>query len=170
MRMLARIRVSLVVGATIGLLVPHNSFGRGPAVGKQVRDVALQAGGTLQGTLMTAAGTPASDQRVLLLSNDEVVVEAVTGPEGRFSVSGIRPGVYSVRADESQGVYRLWSTGAAPPSALPELLLISDDGQVVRGGGRFGGSNGNMLLMGGLLLAAGVIGGVIGYNIRDDAS
>ena len=64
----------------------------------------------------------------------------------------------------------LWAEGTAPPSARPEVLLVSEDGQVVRGGGRFGGSNANLILMGGLVLVAGVIGGVIGYNIKDDAS
>ena len=170
MRILAMVRVSLVVGATLGLLIPNTALARGPVVSKQVRDVALQPGGMLQGTLLTSSGRPDVDQTVLVVAGNEVVARAVTDRDGRFTVHGMRAGVYSVRADESQGVYRLWAAGTAPPSARGELLMVTDDGRVVRGGGRFGSSKGNMLLMGGLILAAGVIGGVIGYNIQDDAS
>jgi hypothetical protein len=167
MSIVARVRASLVIGSLIGLLIPHNAFAGDPVVRQQVRDVALQAGGTLEGMLMTAEGRPETNRTVYLLSNDEVVAKAVTATDGRFSIGGIRAGVYSLRAGESQSVYRLWSGSAAPPSAASKLLLVPNDGQVVRGGGRSGGS-GNLLLVGGLIVAAGVIGGVIGYNIRDD--
>ena len=168
MNVLAILRNSLVAAATLGLLVPVEAFAGNPVKRAEIGDVQLAAGGTLQGTLMTAAGRPDAERTVHLIANNEVVAGANTNADGRFSFRGIRPGVYSVRAGDSHATYRLWSIDAAPPAAQPELLLVTDEQQVVRGGGRFGGGKGNMLLVAGLIAAAGVIGGVIGYNIRDD--
>lgn len=170
MKLLSQVRRCLIVGATLGLLMPQATFAGERTHRSPIRDVALQQAGTLRGAILSAEGKNATGQRVSLAANGELVADAVVGADGKFAIVGIRPGVYSVSVGESQNVVRLWSTTAAPPAATPELLLVDQQSLVVRGKGGGGAhlpSFDHPFLVGGMLLTAGLIGGVIGYNIKD---
>lgn len=168
MTLATRIRSCLVAGAVFGMLLPQVGFGETTAVRAVVRDAALQAGGTLQGALVSANGKPQTGRTVQLLSRGEIVAKTVTDREGRFGFRGLHAGVYALHTEGVATGYRLWAEGAAPPSAVSDILLVSGQEPVVRGAPF--GPGGKPLLLGGLLIAAGVIGGVIGYNVRDTAS
>jgi hypothetical protein len=158
----------------VGILVPQSVYavngplqtpnGSAPAV----QDVALNADGHLVGQLIDVNGSPQNESVVRLQQDGRDVATVVTDRHGRFAVANVRAGLYQVTSDRANGVYRVWTAQAAPPAAHGRVLLV-DQETVVRGQG---GNWRRTLLIGGLIISAGVIGGVIGYNIRDvdDAS
>ena len=170
MKVLGHVRRLLIVGATLGLMMPQVTFA-GERTNSPIRDVALQQGSSLRGEVLSMQGQRSAGKTISLATNGEVVAKAVTGADGKFVVSGVTPGVYSVVVDNTPSTVRLWSGAAAPPSATPELLLVEQEPQVVRGmhGDHFPQWD-HPLLVSGLLVTAGLIGGIIGYNIKDDAS
>ncbi len=168
MRIQATIQQSIVWLAAVGLLIPQVGLSAGRDGQTPIRDLALQPGATLQGVLLTVEGQPAANQSVVLLSHHEPVARVSTGADGRFAFTGVRPGLHALATDQVQLAVRVWSPSAAPPSAVSEVLVVTEQGPVVRGAfGGFWPKWQHPLLVGGLLITAGVIGGVIGYNIRD---
>lgn len=169
MKLLAQVRRTLMVGATIGLLMPPMTFGGDRVHPSSIRDVALQQAGTLRGEALSAQGPRVAGTPIAISTDGEIVADAVVGANGKFAVSGLRPGVYSVVVGDSQSIVRLWSEAAAPPVATSELILVDQQQQIVRGelGHGFLPRWNHPVMVNGLLLTVGVIGGVIGYNIRD---
>lgn len=167
MKLVARMKNCLVVGAVVGLLVPQAALAQQPTQGS-IRDAALGSGGVLKGTLFSTEGQPEAGQDVHLVASGELIARVRTDADGQFEFRGLRGGMYMLQAQGATASYRLWSEDAAPPSAVSEVLLMSDDSLVARG--QIFPEVSRPLLLGGLLIAAGVIGGVIGYNIKDDAS
>ena len=174
MRFLTACRHVVVMLATVGLIVPQIAFaGNGPQDTAQprnaaVQDVALNPGGQLSGQLLDSNGSPVIGSKIQLLQNGKTVATATTNRSGQFAVDGLHAGIYQINSNQTAGIYRVWTAEGAPPVADSRVLLC-EDGRVVRAQR---GNVKNMLLIGGLIVTAGVIGGVIGYNIRDvdDAS
>jgi hypothetical protein len=129
-----------------------------------IQDVSLDRQGTLQGQLVDANGKPVAAASVSLRQNGQVAGRAATDRTGQFTFANTRTGVYEIAAAGTNGVYRVWTAEAAPPAANGKVLLV-DKGDVVRGQEN---NARRLLLCTGLILGAGVIGGVIGYNIKDD--
>jgi hypothetical protein len=132
--MLRFVRYGVVVLACVGMLMPRAAWAAGqrPAGNEQrVVDVALDAGGLFQGQVVDPDNVATVACEVVLLRNGQEVARTTTDREGRFSVSGLRGGVYQVMAGGGGGVYRLWAPGTAPPSAGSSALVIAGD--VVRG-------------------------------------
>jgi hypothetical protein len=93
----------------------------------------------LQGA--STVGVPVS-----VRSQDKEVAKTATAKDGRFTVSGLRGGVYQVAAGEGQGVYRVWSAKAAPPSAQKNAVVYT---------GMFGG--GPKMLLTNPIVIAGIV-------------
>lgn len=167
MKLVSGIQTCLIAGAVFGMLLPQASFAETRLPQPEIKDAALQAGGMLQGSLLSVNGETQSGRDVQLLSRGEVVARTVTDSEGRFGFRGLRPGLYALQADGVASGYRVWADAAAPPSAVSEVLLVSSQSSVVRG---LAPNITKPLILVGLLTAAGVIGGVIGYNVKDTAS
>jgi hypothetical protein len=168
MRLLTQVKRFLIVGATLGLLTPQTTLAGNRHNNSPIRDVALQPGGILRGEVLSTQGQSAAGKPISLAANGELVANAAVGADGKFVIGGLRPGVYLVTVGETQSVLRLWSRMAAPPAATSELLLVDQQSQVVRGahGGHLPQWD-HPILVTGLLITAGVIGGVIGYNLKD---
>jgi hypothetical protein len=132
--MLRFVRCGVVVLACVGMLMPRAAWAAGqlPAGDDQkVIDVALDAGGLLQGQVVDPDSVATAACEVVLLRNGQEVARTTTDREGRFCVSGLRGGVYEVLAGGGGGVYRLWAPRTAPPSANSSALVVAGD--VVRG-------------------------------------
>ncbi len=142
-----------------------------------VTDVRLNQNGALTGQLVDRQGLPLSDSLVTLWNGGQIVSRCTTTGQGRFQFTGIRGGLYQLAAENTGGVYRVWTNRSAPPASKPEVLLVQ--GGTVRGqcddclyancpcnacqagfgGGHYGGSViralNNPWLLGGLV-AAGI--------------
>jgi len=109
----------------------HDPAAISPSV---IRDIALQAGGTMRGQVVDAQGNPCGETplRVVRASDQAPVAIAQTDAQGRFDVSGLTGGVYRVETAAGVAVYRLWAPNTAPPSAVASALVVQGD-PTVRG-------------------------------------
>jgi hypothetical protein len=182
MKLMRMLRLGAVGLAMFGMLAPQIAVaGSGSAPsgiprttpGMPVVDVTLQEGGVLLGQVVDVQGTPQADTPVSVGRQGQIAGSARTDAEGRFAIAGLGSGVYQLETTEGSGLCRLWTRQAAPPAAHDGVLLVSGP-EVVRGKSHHDptGRTRRMLVVGGIAAAAGVIGGVIGYNIRSapDAS
>ena len=96
-----------------------------------LRDVKLTAGGRVDGVLTDRQGAPRTAVTVVLVQNEQEVVRTVTDQAGRFAVTGLRGGEYSLVAGDEMTRCRFWTEGAAPPNAK-EILQVYE-GDLVRG-------------------------------------
>jgi hypothetical protein len=171
MRTKSALRLLPVTLALVGILVPQAAYAADglaaptPQTGA-VQDVSLDHNGCLRGQLVDSNGTSLSATAVRLQQFGRVIGQASTDAQGNFAVSGLRAGMYELTANQTSCAIRVWTAAAAPPSATSKILVV-DRRDVVRGQGA---NVARLLLIGGLIVTAGVIGGVIGYNIKDDDS
>ena len=127
-KMLKGVLVSL---ATLGFCLPGPLLAAGPQ-GPVATDVALEKGGVLVGQVVDNHGTGVGGAQVSVRQGSKDPIAAKTGPDGHFTVKGLRGGVYQLAAADGHGVYRLWSAGTAPPAAIHEAVLVAGN-DVVRG-------------------------------------
>lgn len=139
--------------ACVVISFPHLASGD---PGATVKDVALQAEGTLNGHVVDSNGRPVPS-RIALLRQGKTVAQSRTESTGAFSVQGLTGGVYEIRTDQGTGLYRLWTAKSAPPSASQAIMLVNDAkvvrAQLIQGGGLFSAA-------GGMVSTAVVIGAV----------
>lgn len=98
------------------------------------RDVALQQGGVLLGQVVDSQGGALINTPIVLFNGSKEIARVHTDRAGKFSVHGLKGGVYQVASTGQHGVYRLWAAQTAPPAAQLGLLLVSDN-NFVRGQG-----------------------------------
>jgi hypothetical protein len=121
--------------------------------------------------------------QVAVVHQGEPLTVTETDREGRFAVTGLKPGVYELHLAQGGGAYRVWAPRTAPPAAEQGVLLVQDS-RVVRGlggdVGKDGGKGGKGGLGGGYfgwLANPWVLGGLVAAAIAiplalddDDAS
>jgi len=145
MRVLVLLKWSVIVLASLGLLLPGPVFGAGPvrAAGlgaanlpagapAPVADVTLDARGNLLGVVLRVEGVPVSGATVTLRHGDHQVGRTVTDGLGRFTIEGSRGGTHQLYSGRYATLVRTWSPGTAPPHAKSLALLVVG-GDVVRG-------------------------------------
>ncbi len=142
MKVLARIRMTTLALASAGLLLPQtaavaadqsNAPGpQGAAAEATVRDVALAAGGVLQGQVLAPEGQPVSQAPVTVWASGRRIAATESDADGGFAIAGLRGGHYTVVAPESSSEYRLWTENTAPPHAVQRVLLVAG-GAATRG-------------------------------------
>ena len=105
----------VVWSASLGITAPQLSYGAGrprtiptESAVASVRDVALSTRGNLQGKVVDSSGKPLAASQVQL-KQQQVAGQAATDLTGKFTVAGVRPGLYEVATDNATGVYRVWS-------------------------------------------------------------
>lgn len=168
------LRDTLVVLLVASLASPHLTWAAAPQhtpTSAPIVDIALYDGGVLAGRLVDTQGTPQANHEVVVRFAGQVVGKGMTDGQGHFVVRNLRGGVHEVEAGGVSEVYRLWAPRTAPPAAKRSALVVKS-GTVVRGqSGYYGHDHGHhksgMLWKATVIGSAGVIGGVIGYNIRD---
>ncbi|MBC8868807.1 MAG: carboxypeptidase regulatory-like domain-containing protein [Planctomycetes bacterium] len=161
MRVLRVLRGGLVVLASFGMLAPQVAFGAGPGQGgqtlmpAQVRDVALQENGLLNGQVLDTQAAPVAGAPVVVGQQGKVIAETRTDATGRFAVAGLKGGIYQVVTVEGGAVYRAWAPHTAPPAVQSDALIVSGD--TVTRGAMNGGALGflaNPWVLGGIVVAA----------------
>lgn len=173
-------RLVLTTLACAGLIVPPHLWADtsqqaapsrtwGPARTPSVQDVALDADGTLRGALLTRQGNPLPRHLVILSRDRHELGQTMSDDQGRFRFPGLRGGVYGLSADGPSQVYRVWTANAAPPKAIPEVVLISGD-VVQRGQRPFAELFVADPVVLGVILAAAIAIPVAVHNSRSDKS
>jgi hypothetical protein len=138
--------IALLLGV-VGICVPELALAAPPVANPAVVDVALSDGGVLHGQLVDLRGSSAAGVPVSVKTQNRQVVSTVTAKDGQFVVPGLRGGVYQVAAGDGQGVYRLWTAKAAPPSAQKNAIVFTQ--------GVFGGAP--KMLLANPVVVAGVV-------------
>lgn len=128
-----------------------------------VKDVSLQSGGLIKGVALNTAARPIAGAEVVVQYGTHVIARTRTTADGSFAVKGLRAGAHTIHVGSQSHVYRLWTADAAPPNAI-QTVAVNGDNQAVRG---------QMMPALNLPVVAaaitfGVIGGIIGYNVKDD--
>ncbi len=90
-----------------------------------VIDVALAEGHTLVGQVLTKDREPAANVQVSIRQGKKEIAHVRTDAQGKFSVSGVRPGVYQIVAADGVGLFRLWDGKVAPPAARKMVMVVS---------------------------------------------
>lgn len=159
----------LAVMATLAQvgLAPIAHAAENSVVQTLTKDVQLQADGSLRGVVTNDQGKPAANRRVTLSRGTTVVASALTQRDGQFILREVRPGAYELATDKIATPCRVWAKPAAPPIAQAQALLVESP-QVVRG--QEMSPVRRAVILGGVIVTSGIVGGVIGYNIQDDAS
>jgi len=129
----------------------------------EVKDVSLQPGGMMQGVALSTSAKPIAGADVVVCYGTHVIARTKTAADGSFAVKGLRAGAHTVQVGSRSHVFRLWTAAAAPPDAIRTVAVNGDNG-VVRGQHM---PPVNLPVVA-AALTFGVIGGVIGYNIKDD--
>jgi hypothetical protein len=117
-------------------------------------DIALDDQGMLAGQVVDAQGAPVPNAPVSLKTGGQEVALVMSDDQGQFQVQGLQGGVYQITSAGHQGVYRLWTSQAAPPAATNALSIVSAPVEVVRGqygngyGNGYGTGNGHLASFG----------------------
>ncbi len=144
--------------ATLGLCLPEVAFAAAPAApAPPVVDVALNDGGVLQGQVVDLQGSGVAGVPVSVTAQDQKVVNTTTAEGGRFSVKGLRGGVYKLVAGHGQGVYRMWAANTAPPSAQRNAIVYTQNGG--------GGGGGLKMFLSNPIVIAGLVATAIAVPV-----
>lgn len=119
------VAVSLAAWA---ICLPSVVFSAEQAPALAVVDIAMADGGILHGQVVDLQGGNAVGVPVVVKAQNQSILRTVTSKEGRFEVQNLKGGVYQVAAGEGQGVYRVWSAKAAPPSAQKTAIVYTQHG------------------------------------------
>jgi len=132
LKLLSRVAVCLAVA---GLLCPQLALAAPPKNSPKplISDLKLHQGHMLLGQVVDAQNNGLPKVKVTLGSGRKQLAVGTTDANGYFAFSGLQTsGVYQITAAEGFGVYRVWTSKTAPPSAQQAALIVSGN-QIVRG-------------------------------------
>lgn len=172
MRFMTSIRPWLVGLALIHVAIPWQAVraaeGEAEPAAIVTRDIDLGRTQQLRGQLVNRDGKPLANQRVIALQGETTPMQTTTDRSGRFVFVGLKAGIYQVQAENCLALCRCWSDQTAPPAAVTELLLVSDD-QAVRGQRPFAEILSGPILIG-LIIAAAIAIPIAIHESQDSAS
>ena len=150
------VRGLVVSLATLGVCLPEVVIAATPQPQMPaVVDIALADGGVLHGQVVDLQGSGVTGVPVSVKDKDRDVAGTTTTADGRFAVQGLKGGVYQVAAGQGQGVFRLWTSKAAPPSAQKDAIVYT----------QFGSGGGLKMLLANPIVIAGVVATAVAVPI-----
>ena len=150
------VRGLVVSLATLGVCLPEVVIAATPQPQMPaVVDIALADGGVLHGQVVDLQGSGVTGVPVSVKDKDHDVAGTTTTADGRFAVQGLKGGVYQVAAGQGQGVFRLWTSKAAPPSAQKDAIVYT----------QFGSGGGLKMLLANPIVIAGVVATAVAVPI-----
>ncbi len=138
MKGLRVVKAPVVLAACLGLAMPasvsqggepRKDFSRPPI---EIADVVLDAQGGLHGVVVDVHGAPQPAAKVILVQQKREVGRVQTDRFGRFRLSGLRGGIYTLQSGGQARFVRAWTGKKAPPKAKGAALIVTGDG-VIRG-------------------------------------
>lgn len=173
-KLIARATVGL---AALGLMVPPQAlaaepFGIGNAfrqAAAQIKDVELDAKGSLHGIVTDEQGRPLTRASVKVIHQNGAASETHSDASGRFEIQALKGGLYQLTADRHTEIIRLWSAETGPPASL-RSIAVSQGALTVRGQHHVGDvfrSDGFIVAA---IIAAAIAIPVVVHNSRDRAS
>ena len=114
----------------LGMLLSPTAMAAAPLAAPS--DVALGDGGVLVGQVVDAQGMAVALATVTLADHQQEIAKVRADQDGKFSVPGLRGGVYRISSRGQDTMYRLWAPNTAPPIAQQGVILVVGD-EVVRG-------------------------------------
>jgi hypothetical protein len=127
-----KLRSWVAAAVSVGVIAPPVALAAPPGQ-PLIADVALAEGGVLSGQVVNAQGVAMPQAPVAVLAEGREIIRVAAAENGAFSIGGLKGGVYEVVTPGQHGVYRLWTAGAAPPSAGNGVMLVAGSEEVVRG-------------------------------------
>jgi hypothetical protein len=156
MKLRRLVRGMMISLAALGVCLPELAFAATPTAAPAVVDVAMADGGVLHGQVVDLQGAATAGVPVSVKAQNQDVIRTTTAKDGQFTVQGLRGGVYQVAAGEGQGVYRLWTAKAAPPSAQKNAIVFTQNGT---------GGGGLKMLLTNPIVIAGVVATAIAVPV-----
>jgi hypothetical protein len=150
------VRSAMIALATLGICLPEIALAASEPTPPAVVDIAMADGGVLQGQVVDLQGGNTTGIPVAVRAQNQEIIRTTTAKDGRFTIQGLRGGVYQVAAGEGQGVYRLWTANAAPPSAQRNAIVFTQNG---------GGGGGLKMLLANPIVIAGVVATAIAVPV-----
>jgi hypothetical protein len=157
MKMGRLVRGAMIALATLGLCLPEVALAALSPTPPAVVDIAMADGGVLHGQVVDLQGGSTTGIPVSVRAQNQEIVRTTTAKDGQFAVQGLRGGVYQVAAGEGQGVYRLWTANAAPPSAQKSAIVFTQCGG--------SGCGGLKMLLANPIVIAGVVATAIAVPV-----
>jgi hypothetical protein len=89
-----------------------------------ITDVSLDAAGTLNGSFVNRLGLPLPGTPVIARQGQRKIRKTQTDAQGRFKLTGLNGGIWSVTVDRQSSLHRIWAETIAPPAAKSHLLVV----------------------------------------------
>ena len=147
---------------------PNGLINDSRAAAPQIKDVELDAAGTLRGKVLSRNNL-AGPSVIRVERTDGAAADATCDAEGCFAIHGLKGGVYQLRTPQHTEIVRLWSSHTAPPAAT-QHMVITPGTVTVRGQHHVGDifrSDGFIVAA---IIAAAIAIPVVVHNSRDRAS
>lgn len=122
---------AFVALATVGMLIPQQAMASAPVKKSAFTDIRLNEQGQLVGQAVNGSGAAMTGAKIELRKNGVVSSTVQTNEQGVFAIAAVKPGNYQLSIGERSANVRVWKGETAPPSALPQALLLV--GEPVRG-------------------------------------
>ncbi len=154
-----------MVLATLGMILPAPKLfaadGKTDApttkVAKnKIPDISL-AGGVFAGRVVDHTGAPIEGAEVVVKQGKKEVTRVVTNEKGLFQAKEMKGGVYQVSSGNTDGVFRVWTENAAPPSAKGHALLVMGENGAR---GQFGAVDPALLLLTAAVIATLIVSAI----------
>lgn len=141
----------------------------------QLKNVQLDAGGTLVGQYVSESGQPVAGVKIAVKMG-KTLKGVQTDAKGRFELTGLKGGRAFFHIGEEVYAAQLWANGTAPPNSISTLALVKTDGSdTVRGQNGFTGRIASLTPKSKALLGVAALGGAavaiaVAADNDDDAS